>query len=210
MDYSKIFPIRSVRTEEFKELEFRLSNYTVYSYVSSISDAGYSYSQSYYIEFQNSKGIGIYKSFCKEVWLAIKNYLLIGSSVKCDGLFHFDENGNLYYVEIKTIRYKDILLLNNELITPEGRVKISRHLFDDKVIISLLCGFVGFGVLASIITVYFVLLLLIDVIALCIYVSIKNKRMGREIEYNLEKIGLKKTKQGYITVENNKYKLKAR
>ena len=65
------------------------------------------------------------------------------------------------------------------------------------IIIALLCGFFVFGFLISLIPIVFIVLFLADVIALAVYASVRNKRMGNELSLKLEENGLRKIKQDF-------------
>ena len=201
MDYYKVFSTLSARNEAFEDLDFTLLNYVLYT-VRGSDDRHHQHKQ-YFIEFQNNKGIGACLISFKEVWEALKDYIQIGANVKCDGVFLYDENDNLYGIQISSFKYNDICVSREKIITPKGNVRTTRGLSEDKLLLALFLGFFIFLFL-TFYSQIFLLLFLFDIVSLGIYASIKNKKMGKVVCSKLEEMGLQKRAQDYVKKSNVK------
>lgn len=204
-DYEQIYSKgRTVKVEKFNNMTFEISSYTIFIENlggSGPSDTGNTYNEHYIIELENtSNEIGLFEISMPTVWTSIKNHLKLGTKITANGLFHYDTNGNLTYIEINTIYYNDICISKNEISSNKGKTSTRRELLGNKPILTMLIIWIVSLFLMRTSIKIFGTLFLIDTIIMAIYATINNNKLGIKADNLLEKSGLEKIEQQYKKV----------
>lgn len=133
-------------------------------------------------------------------WTSIKNHLKVGTQVKANGLYHYNKNGDLSFIQIEQFTYKDIHISNKEILSSQGKTDVNRELLKNNKILTMLIIWIVSLFLMRISIKIFGLLFLIDTIIMVTYATINNKKLGINADDLLEKSGLEKIEQQYKKV----------
>lgn len=200
-DYEQIYSTgRTVKVERFTNIDFIISNYTIFVETFGTGTET-SYNDHFIIEFENlKKKIGLLEITIPNTWTSIKNHLKVGTQVKASGLYHYNKNGDLSFIQIEQFTYKDIHISNKEILSSQGKTGVNRELLKNKKILTMLIIWIVSLFLMIISIKIFGLLFLIDTIIMATYATINNKKLGINADDLLEKSGLEKIEQQYKKV----------
>lgn len=191
---------KTVKVEKFNNMPFQISNYTIFREIFR-DDTGDGKIEHHMIEMEDIDGqIGLIEITIPEVWTSIKDHLKIGTEVKASGIYHYDENNNLIYIQVESIKYNDICISKKEISSNEGKTSSGRNILEDKKMLIMLIVWVILLLMLKISIVVFGILFLIDTIVLAVYAVIGNKKMGVNVDSLLEKSGLERIEQYYTEV----------
>lgn len=201
-DYEQIYSKgRTVKIEKFNDMTFEISSYTIFIENLGASDTENTHNEHCIIELENSNNeIGLFEISMPTVWTSIKNHLKVGTKVTANGLFHYDTNGNITYIEIDSIYYNDICISKTEISSSKGKTSTHRNLLENKPILTMLIIWIISLCLMGISIKIFGILFLIDTIIMAIYATINNKKLGINADNLLEKSGLEKIEQQFKRV----------
>ena len=200
-DYEQIYLTdKTVKEEKFNNIAFKISNYTLFveTYGSGPDESHFEH---YIIELENpSKQMGLLEISIPNVWTSIKNHLRIGTEVNANGLYHYDKNENLKYIEVESFRYNNIYISNKEVSSDKGKTTANRELVKDKKILTMLIIWIVLLFLIKISIKVFGILFLIDTIIIATYATIGNKKISMNVDSILEQSGLEKIEQQHSKV----------
>lgn len=200
MNYEQLYLHKTKRVEKFKNIDFKIFKYTIYREIISDSDGINHKNNHYIIELEDTnKQIGILEMSIQDIWLSIKKYIKVGSEVKANGWFHYDENDNLIFVQIESFKYDEICVSDKEISSKFGRTTTAINILEDKKrLLMLIVWIVSLFLIST--NIFFLIILLIDTLILAIYASINNKKYGDNADAIFEKVGLEEIEQTYIEV----------
>ena len=192
--------VKATKTEAFNNVTFTISDYIVYTTIMRGGDSD-SYRYHYIIKFFNKNGSNaLFELYIKNSWESIKKHIKIGAEVVASGFYYYDKYNNLIQIQIINFTYKGIVISNKEISCSFGKTPTNRNILEDKKLIIILVGtiislcFMGLNLLI------FGAIFLISAIALIVYVSNNNKKIGKDIDYIFEKSGLEKIDQQHKSI----------
>lgn len=198
-EFFKKLKTTAVNSENI-ELKLKIKNFLKYCIYDSNDERIYNF----YLEFDDKKPT-LMKLSLESIWTLIKNYVSLETIFDADAIAHYDDYKELVWIEIKKLKYKDLVILpygfqlqnesiNNNYVFNMKNLKTNPILI---LFILLIFNFILF-ILFGRFSAMFLVIFLANAFILYITAYLRNRTIIKKGEQLLQNYGFNKKEQEYL------------